>query len=76
MRRHGKVIETGLSEGKDRESASSEAMAHSLRCQVENFAPNMEFVSQSFDKAMDETINPGWNRNGGNRYASGYAVGA
>ena len=56
MREALKVIETGLSEGKIGKR-QLEAMAHSLRCQVENFAPNMEFVSQSFDKAMDETIN-------------------
>lgn len=56
MREALKVIDAALAEGKVGKK-QLEAMRHSLRCQVENFAPNMDFVSRSFDKAMDETIN-------------------
>jgi hypothetical protein len=56
MREMLALIESGLAEGKIGKNKLNE-MAFSLRCQIENFAPNMQFVANSFDKAMDETIN-------------------
>lgn len=56
MREMLAVIEVGITDGKIGKKRL-EQMAFSLRCQVENFAPNMEFVMNSFDEAMDETIN-------------------
>lgn len=49
------VIEGGIAAGKIGKK-QMESMAHSLRCQIANFAPNMEYVVNSFDEAMDETI--------------------
>lgn len=56
MREMLTVVESGIAEGKISKK-TLQGMAFSLRCQIENFAPNMEFVANSFDKAMDETIN-------------------